>query len=583
MGIKDVKLRKGMARDTINAIMDNENIEIEFIDDKYGGYSCSHKWKCNCGEIFNRSWDTIKYKNGVRCTRCIKGIKESYEDIKDVVLELKSSKEEVNRIIGDWIELVDDKYNRIDHNHNWQCKCGEIINRTWGSIKRNGAIKCDKCLYNLTDNPEKVSDIRLVKDMDNKTVNSLVSEWITFMDDNYLGNNKVHKWECKKCGEVFNRKWSTIKSKDSILCKKCSRGSILSKGMLKDEINRVLKKENINLTFNEDCFMSNSSNYKWICSCGNEFIRTWSIFNKTKAFICPECRERNIEDKYRYEVERDRNYKYIKSFRKHDILPDGRVVGDQPYIQVQHNFCKSVYEISATSFINEKKRCGKCCGDVENSFAYYVNNVFNIDINDIWDYEKNTKNPYHINYSSHKKVWIKCTNKNTPYHGSYEIAVHNFIKSKKNGNEGCSYCHSKKIHLKDSFGYNYFGYIMFWSEENKISPFKIARRGDGKYKFICPNCFKEFKMSTNHMINRENNNCTLCSMSIGEKRIRIFLENLNINYIYEKTYEDLLGIGGKELSYDFYIPSNSILIEYQGEFHDGTAWQQTEEGLKNQK
>ncbi|WP_024622585.1 hypothetical protein [Metaclostridioides mangenotii] len=76
MGIKDVKLRKGMDRDTINVIMDNDNIEIEFIDDNYGGYSCSHKWKCNCGEIFNRSWDTIKHKNGIRCTRCIKGIKE---------------------------------------------------------------------------------------------------------------------------------------------------------------------------------------------------------------------------------------------------------------------------------------------------------------------------------------------------------------------------------------------------------------------------------------------------------------------------------------------------------------------------
>ena len=36
------------------------------------------------------------------------------------------------------------------------------------------------------------------------------------------------------------------------------------------------------------------------------------------------------------------------------------------------------------------------------------------------------------------------------------------------------------------------------------------------------------------------------------------------------------GIGGGLLSYDFYIKKYNILIEYQGEFHDGTAWQQTE-------
>ncbi len=570
-----------MDRDTINVIMDNDNIEIEFIDDNYGGYSCSHKWKCNCGEIFNRSWDTIKHKNGIRCTRCIKGIKESYDDIRDVVLELKSCKDEVNKIIGDWIELVDNRYERIDHNHNWRCKCGEIIKRTWGSIKRNGAIKCDKCLYNLTDNPEKASDIRLVKDMDNKTVNSLVSEWITFMDENYLGNNKVHKWECKKCGEVFNRKWSTIRSKDSILCKKCSRGSILSKGMTKDEVNRVLMKENINLIFNDDCFMSNSSSYKWICSCGNDFIRTWSMFNKTRSYICSDCRGRDVEDRYKFEVEKNKDYKYIRSFRKHDKLPNGIIVGDSPYIQIQHIFCGRIYETSASNFINIKQRCDRCSGNIENSFGYYIENILGIKIKKIWDYERNYKDPFTISIGSNDEVWIKCTG--TDYHGSYLAKVNRYIKSKRNNKNGCPYCHSKMIHLYDSFGYNYLNLAQSWSNRNDISPFKVAKYGSNKYNFICQNCRKEYTISTNDIIDRTIDNCSECFMSAGEVSIKTFLENRNIDYIYEKTFPNLYGVNGGLLSYDFYIPQSKTLIEYQGEFHDGTAWQQTEEGFKNQR
>ena len=33
-----------------------------------------------------------------------------------------------------------------------------------------------------------------------------------------------------------------------------------------------------------------------------------------------------------------------------------------------------------------------------------------------------------------------------------------------------------------------------------------------------------------------------------------------------------MGVGGKTLPYDFYLPEYNLLIEYQGEFHDGTAY-----------
>jgi len=54
-------------------------------------------------------------------------------------------------------------------------------------------------------------------------------------------------------------------------------------------------------------------------------------------------------------------------------------------------------------------------------------------------------------------------------------------------------------------------------------------------------------------------------------------------FIPQKTFPNLLGLGGGLLSYDFYLPKYNLLIEYQGNYHDGTANNQTEEEFIIQK
>ena len=78
--------------------------------------------------------------------------------------------------------------------------------------------------------------------------------------------------------------------------------------------------------------------------------------------------------------------------------------------------------------------------------------------------------------------------------------------------------------------------------------------------------------------------CPICNMSHGERKIRDYLCNGNYKYIPQKTFSGLVGVGNGELSYDFYLPNYNLLIEYQGEFHDGTAKIQTAiELLKQQE
>lgn len=62
--------------------------------------------------------------------------------------------------------------------------------------------------------------------------------------------------------------------------------------------------------------------------------------------------------------------------------------------------------------------------------------------------------------------------------------------------------------------------------------------------------------------------CPKCRKSKGEERISAFLDTNNITYEIYYIYDELVGIGGKPLSYDFYLPTYNTLIEFQGIQHE---------------
>lgn len=100
------------------------------------------------------------------------------------------------------------------------------------------------------------------------------------------------------------------------------------------------------------------------------------------------------------------------------------------------------------------------------------------------------------------------------------------------------------------------------------------------FKCTCKKCHYQWSSTANNL---KYHGCSQCGSSHGEKRIKMFLENKGVNFIPQKTYDTLLGVGGRRLSYDFYLPEYNLLIEYQGNFHDGTARIQTEEQFEIQQ
>ena len=76
----------------------------------------------------------------------------------------------------------------------------------------------------------------------------------------------------------------------------------------------------------------------------------------------------------------------------------------------------------------------------------------------------------------------------------------------------------------------------------------------------CGNIYKE---KPNAFFN--GGRCPYCNMPKTEKMIAKILNMFNIKYEIQKTFDDLKDI--QLLSYDFFIPSQSTLIEYQGQQH----------------
>lgn len=333
----------------------------------------------------------------------------------------------------------------------------------------------------------------------------------------------------------------------------------LRKGMTKEEVNELIEEW---LTLEDEIYLGNSYKHSWTCKCGNIFDRRWNHIKCQKQINCGCIEYKQQEQRYKHEVEKTGEYEYIRSFRKGEVLSNGKIVSDSPYVQVKHKYCGCIYEVNISSFINQHQRCAKCCGSYENSFAYYIEKILGEPIEKYWDFDKNTVNPYHINRSSGKKVWIKCQEKD--YHGSYEVRCADFIKGKR-----CSYCHKRKIHTFDSFGYKHFDKVQSWHPDNKISPFKIAPSSNKKYKFICPEC--GFVWETQMHVISKGSWCPQCNSSKGEKEITKWLRLNGINFIAQKEFDGLVGTRGGNLSYDFYLPEYNLLIEYQGEFHDGTV------------
>lgn len=85
--------------------------------------------------------------------------------------------------------------------------------------------------------------------------------------------------------------------------------------------------------------------------------------------------------------------------------------------------------------------------------------------------------------------------------------------------------------------------------------------------YICKN-HRDIGIQYKALVNAFKQHCPYCHKIKGEAEIARILQLNNVDFSSHKSYDDLRGVGGGKLSYDFYLPKYDTLIEFQGEQHE---------------
>lgn len=184
-------------------------------------------------------------------------------------------------------------------------------------------------------------------------------------------------------------------------------------------------------------------------------------------------------------------------------------------------------------------------------------------------------NKYNYNkviYKNNKsKVIIIC-----PIHGEFLQKADHHIYHKN----GCSLCSKNKKLTTEEFierAKRIHG--------NKYNYLKCNYAGkDTKTAIICPIHGIFLQSPHNHVFNKQG--CPKCKSSRGELLIAKILKDLNITYERQKRFNDCINpLTKHKLSYDFYLPQENMLIEFNGDQHYRSLrhWHRNKNTLKTQQ
>jgi len=382
------------------------------------------------------------------------------------------------------------------------------------------------------------NEIPRIKNRNGKWVTPRGTKIMVKVEDLKDGSHAKVDIKCDGCKKILKHEWRRYKTQkkedDTYFCHKC--------------VNNGCKKF---ISFEEWCINNNHEDYLNRFDLELNDCKPFEISfatNKKYYFKCPRCLHES-------------ELKKVSTFTRPER--------------------KNAYE-----------RCEKC-----RSFAQVAIDRIGKDfLEKYWDFEKNVVNPWEITFgNSFTSIYIKCLEKD--YHDSYNTTPASFL----DGNR-CPYCRMLKVHELDSLGALFPDALLMWSDKNLKDAYKYAPFAGDEVWWKCHNSKHEDYLRKIGASNIYDFRCPECHYSKGENKIEEWLndkflkisqkdfDNLdnftlweNEYYLSQIKFDGLVGLGGRKLSYDFYLPQYNLLIEYQGEYHDGTAGNQTEKDFEKQK
>ena len=166
-----------------------------------------------------------------------------------------------------------------------------------------------------------------------------------------------------------------------------------------------------------------------------------------------------------------------------------------------------------------------------------------------------------------------------PIHGNQSVILNNFLHG-----HYCYKCGWKNIGNALRHTQDYVKQCIESINNNKWINYGEYINSNEHNLIIQCSCGNIFTTCLASYIRAGVNTCYSCSCkeSDGEKIIRLFLEDNNINYEQEKRFDDCRD--KKSLPFDFYLPDYNLIVEFDGKHHfDNTGRGDHEITVKHDK
>lgn len=378
---------------------------------------------------------------------------------------------------------------------------------------------------------------------------------------------------CPDCGEFHSASQGTISTRGVLCCKSCAsvRKALVTHGSIASELPEILPYYSDKNKLPVDrvpLWKINVDGNNIIVNCpycGKELSKRLDAVVRNGAY-CRHCT--NILNNCKNGGSLYDNYRDVADM----FDKGGNNISSKEISYGSKKVYKFLCENGGIPHIIERKVSDMVAASKRGNLGCPVCQGYEIqkDVNDFetrfpemakyWDYSKNREKPSEVYYKSQKKYHFICSEGH-----NFKRDISHMRRSVDTKTQGCPICHGKQVVEGVNDLYSLRPDLMDeWDYEiNDIKPWEVTVASNKLINAHCKNpyCDNTYTTTIYSWVNSLVNCCEDCrkrQWSLSEKELVAEIRSWGIEVVEESKFLD------GNFSFDIYIPSKGIAIEYNG-------------------